>query len=478
MRATAPPLRRATQDRILSVNSIELAVRVLPMVLVRLDPLTRQALVWIITLFPGGNRTMVSFRRGVLFLLFLAIPALLHAQGVMLSSFGPVNAGMGGASTAAPIEALSALAWNPASISGLPNSELSVGLGLMLSDPVVDSSIAGLGRGSTGAEPGVVPLPNIGWVHKVSDTVTIGMGVMVVGGLKSNYPGSLTNPVLTPGLLGSLYTDAQYLQLAPVFSYAVTERLSIGFGPSLTLGQVIIDPLLSANPNDANGDRVPSYPSGRGTRFNWGGGAQLGVYYITDRCWHLGASIKSPQWMEDNRVHTEDEIGVPYTAKFNFDLPMIVSVGTAYSGFENTIFAVDVRYMDYQNTAGFGDSGYGPYGKLNGLNWDSQWVLAAGVQRRLSDSLLLRLGYTFNTSPFGDNDTFYNVGAPLNYQHQLGMGGTWELSDCVAMHWSYTHYFQYDSTGPIILPTGAIPGSSVTNTVSADIASLGLTVKY
>ncbi len=429
---------------------------------------------------------MSSMRRVTFFLLASVVPAFVSAQGVMLSSFGPVNAGMGGASTAAPIEALSALAWNPASISGLPNSELSVGLGLLLSDPTVDSSIAGFGSGSTGSEPGVIPLPNIGWVHKVSDTVTVGMGVMVVGGLKSNYPASLTNPVLAPpsnnpnvpGGLGSLYSDAQYLQLAPVFSYAVTERLSVGFGPSLTLGQVIVDPLLLVNPNDADGSGVPSYPPGRGTRFSWGGGAQLGVYYITDRCWHLGASIKSPQWMEDNRVNTEDEIGLPYTAKFNFDLPMIVSLGTAYSGFENTIIAVDLRYMDYANAAGFGDGGYGPYGKLNGLNWDSQWVFAAGMQRRLLDNLLVRMGYTYNTSPFGDNDTFYNVASPLNYQHQVSLGSTWELSDCVAMHLSYTQYLEYDSTGPIILPTGPIPGSSVTNTASAFIASWGVTVKY
>ncbi|MCU0961920.1 MAG: outer membrane protein transport protein [Pirellulaceae bacterium] len=418
--------------------------------------------------------------------LLLSVPATVCGQGIMLSTFGPVHAGMGGASTAAPIEALSALAWNPAAISGLPNSELSASIGLLLSDPVLDSSIPGLAAGSTGAEPGTVPVPNLGWVHRLNDVTTIGLGVMVVGGLKTNYPSSLTNPVLAPpsntpgvpGGLGSLFAEAQFLQFAPTVSVAVTERLAIGFAPTITTGQIVADPLLVASPDDADGSGVPRYPAGRGTRYAWGGGAQLGMYYITDSCLHFGAAIKSPQWMEDFRMQTENELGLPYVSRFKFDLPMIVSLGAAYSGIEDLVLAVDFRYFDYRNTDGFGDQGYSPTGALNGLSWTNQFAVATGMQYRLADHLLVRAGYTYNTSPFPDEDTFYNVASLLNYQHQFGVGGSWELTECVALHLSYTHYFQWDSTGPIIPPTGPIPGSSVTNTASAHLAALGVTVKY
>jgi long-chain fatty acid transport protein len=415
---------------------------------------------------------MASFWRWSFVLLVAVAPATVRAQGIMMSSFGPVNASMGGASTAAPIEAMSALGWNPATMSGLPTSELSVGLGLLLSDPVLDSSIPGWGSGSTGAEPGTTPLPNFAWVHKLNEYTTIGLGALAVGGFKTNYPASETNPVLSPGLLGSLYADAQFMQVVPAVSFAVTESLSIGFAPTITTGQVLVDPLLLAAPDKSG------YPAGRGTRSAWGGGAELGVYYITENCWHLGASIKSPQWMEDFRVHTENEFGLPYVAKYKFDLPMIVSIGTAYSGIEDLVVAVDLRYFDYANTDGFGDRGYSPYGALNGLSWTNQFAIATGLQYRMTDRLLLRAGYTFNTSPYSDADTFYNVASLLDYQHQLGLGGSWELSQCVAFHVSYTQYFEWGSTGPIILPTGAIPGSSVTNTASAQIAALGVTVRY
>lgn len=421
-------------------------------------------------------------RRWLLCGLFLiAVAEHARAQGIIVPHYGPVHASMGGASTAAPIEAMSALAWNPATISGLPNSELSFGLGLMLSDPVLESSIPGLGAGSTGAEPGVVPLPNLGWVHRLNEITTIGLGVMTVGGLKTNYPASLTNPVLAPeslGGLGSFYTDGQFLQLAPVVSFAVTERLAIGLGPTVTMGQLVADPLLLVPPNDANGDSLYTYPSGRGTRFGWGGGAQLGAYYITEVGWHLGASIKSPQWMERFRVHTENELGLPQVAEYQFDLPMILSLGAAYAGIEDLVWAIDVRYLDYKNTDGFGDAGYSPHGALRGLGWSHQFAVATGVQYRLTERLAVRTGYAYNTRPFSQSETFFNVGSPLDYQHQLGVGMSWELSPCVAFHVGYTHFFEWESTGPIVLPGGAVPGSSVTNRVSAHIASLGVTVRY
>ena len=54
----------------------------------------------------------------VLTLAAVALPARAEI-GFILTGVGPVNRSMGGASTAAPIDATGALYWNPASISGL-----------------------------------------------------------------------------------------------------------------------------------------------------------------------------------------------------------------------------------------------------------------------------------------------------------------------------------------------------------------------
>jgi long-chain fatty acid transport protein len=431
---------------------------------------------------------MVPERVSLLILcVLLTCCASIRGEGVYVPPAGPVNQSMGRAGTAAPLEAIGTLSLNPAAISALPDSELSFGLGLALPVLETSSSIPNLGAGSTDAEPGVIPLPSVGWVHKLDDSpVTFGLGLFSVAGFATNFPSSSTNPIFTPqsntpgtpGGFGRVFTKAAFLQLTPTFAYALTDRLSIGGGPTLTLGELIVDPLAVAAPDDADGSGAPRYPSGRGTRVHWGGGAQLGVYYETENCWHWGASVKSPQWMEDFRYRTEDEAGLPRVETFDADLPLVVSVGMAYSGLERVVAAVDVRYYDYDNADGFRDRGFRPDGSVAGLGWESIFVAAAGLQFEVHDRMYVRCGYTFNENPIPDSQTFFNVATPLYYQHQGHLGGSWALADRVWINLAYTYVFQADLTGPIVTPAGAIPGSSVTSTETGHILSLGATVRY
>ena len=80
------------------------------------------------------ERIMMSSARRFLVLCVLSLLAVARsapaarAQGFVLAGAGPVNRSMGGASTAAPLDATGALFWNPATLSGLPSSELDFAL--------------------------------------------------------------------------------------------------------------------------------------------------------------------------------------------------------------------------------------------------------------------------------------------------------------------------------------------------------------
>lgn len=415
-----------------------------------------------------------------------AVAEPLRAQGTYLSSGGPVNQGMGGASTAAPIDAIGALYWNPATISALP-SELAFGVGLLLPSVEVSSSITGLASGTSTAEPGVSILPTVGWVHQVEESrLTFGLGVFAVGGYKSNFAASTTNPLFlpqsnapgVPGGFGRVHTGSEFYQIAPAVSVALNNRLSIGFGPTLTLGQVFMDPLFTAAPDDADGSGAARYPSGRGTRVHWGGGAQIGLYYIGERGWHVGFSLKSPQWMEDFRFNTEDETGLPRVGRASFDLPAIASLGIAYSGFERLVVAIDVRYFDYKNTDGWGPHGYNADGSLRGLGMSSVMSASAGVQVELNESRFVRFGYTFSQNPYQSAEATAAALAALFYQHQFHIGYSHKLSDRVAFNIAYSYWPRATLSGPIATPAGVIPGSNVTTRVDVHHATFGVSVKY
>ena len=427
----------------------------------------------------------------------LLAPRLAGAQGVYAPGVGAINRSMGSAAVAAPLDGMGALNWNPATISGLSNSELAFSLEALIPNIDTYSSVPGVGAGVTTSESGATPLPNVAWVHKTPDPrLTIGFGIMSVAGFMTNFPSDPSNPILAPqrtpgsfplGGFGRIYTEAAFIDLAPTVSYALTERLAFGVAPIATMAKLEVEPMVFSGLDNANGDIVSTYPRGQGSRYTWGGGANLGLFYLVNDSWRFGASVKTPRWMEEFRFHTEDEIGNPLVGRFDVELPMVVSVGTSFGSTNSGLVAVDVRYVDYENAAGFGDRGLdATTGRLNGLGWKSILTVASGVQMRLSDTLLGRLGYVYNQNPIRDSLTQYNVGAPLHYEHTISGGLSYQPVCHISINLSYAYSFESEISGPITLPPNAptatpptvVPGSLVSSTLSSHAVDLGVTVKY
>lgn len=420
----------------------------------------------------------MEFRRGILLLLLVVFhvsPVL--AQGVYVSSSGPVSRSLGGATTAAPLDALSAMYWNPAAISGLQSSQVEFSNDLLFANHTVSSSVFGV-SGSTDADPGVYPIPNVAWVHKRADSpVTFGFAINAVAGFKTNLPSDPTNPVLAPPPigLGQVTSEAAFVQVVPTISVALTDKLSVGAGPMVTLGQISVSPFVFDTPN-ANG----RYASGSANRYHWGGGVQGGIFYVPNPDWSFGASVKSPTFMEQFDFQSEDATGAPRTLTTDVNLPLIVSLGGAYTGLEDWLFSLDLRYFDYANTDGLGDKAvFTPTGKLEGLDWSSVFALATGVQRKVTDKLAVRAGYTYNQNPIKNSETFFNIASPLIYQHMLSTGLGYELNPCVAVNVAYSYMPNMTRTGPIILPgVGTVPTSSVTAELDSHFFSFGVVARY
>ncbi|MCR9294809.1 MAG: outer membrane protein transport protein [bacterium] len=416
--------------------------------------------------------------RTLMLLLIALCSATAFAQGPILQCGGPVNRGMGGAGVAAPIDSIGAMYWNPASISGLKRSETAFGFGLLFPNHEVSSSVGGF-SGSTEADNGAFPVPNFAWVHKTeNEAVTLGFALNTVAGFGTNLPADATNPVLAPpafGGLGNVASNAQFLQLAPVVSLALTDQLSVAAGPTLTTARIAVEPFVFGSAN-ADG----SYSTATATRYHWGGGFQLGAYYIYDEAWRFGASLKSPTWMEGFEANGVDENGLPRSNRVDVDLPLILSVGTSYDGWENLLLALDVRFLDFANTDGFGDPAYfDATGALNGLDYSSVVSVAGGVQCALTDRFFLRGGYTYNQNPIKNSEAFYNIASPLMFQHMLSCGTSYDFTDSLSANLAYSYAFENTRTGQVILPgIGGVPGSTFENKLDVHLFSFGLTVRH
>lgn len=404
----------------------------------------------------------------VLILTALAPSSSLQAQGIAVTGVGPVNRSMGGAGTAAPLDAIGALHWNPGSISALPCNEIGFGTELLIADIRLSSANfpTGVGAfptssGSTGGDAGWAAIPTIGWVHHLDGTpMTMGLGIYGVAGFKNNMPFDMSNPLLSGtiaspppanGSLGPAFGSADILQIAPTLSYQLTERLSVGLAPTITSVTVNLDPLgppITAAPTDAQGNRM-----------HWGGGFQVGAYYRGENGINAGATFKSKQWVEELDFNAA---GGP--VNFNLDYPTIVSLGLSYTGMENWIFAIDGRYFDYEHTDGFRE-----------LGWRSVFAGAVGVQYRATDRLSARLGYNFNQNPIQSGAVATNLISPLIQDQNVATGVTYMFTNQVALNAAYVYLVNNSVTGPF---AAAGPAATLTNEISAHSLIAGVSVKY
>jgi long-chain fatty acid transport protein len=392
---------------------------------------------------------------------------------------------MAGATVGAPIDAAGAMHWNPAAIAGLQESEMMFGAEFLYVRTDVSSTFPGFGAGSDESASGIAVLPASAVVYQPDDSpLTLGFGVYTIGGFSANYPANPGNPIFSPpppfGVgVGAVYSEFAVIQYVPTAALWLTDRLSIGLAPTFNMASLSLDPGLFAAPDDADANGFPSYPTGTHSRWHWGLGFQVGVYYETEGPWTFGASIKSPQWFESFEFRATDEIGNPRRLEVDVDYPMILSGGVGFRPYDGLLLATDVRYIDYENTDGFGSpAGFAPDGAATGLGWESVVSVATGVQYALNPRTSLRAGYLFNENPIPDAAAFFNIASPPIFQHAVFLGASRRVTDCIGLSLSYLHAFENDIRGPYVTPFGAVPGASVGIDNETDAVTMGLHVFF
>ncbi|GHT45585.1 hypothetical protein FACS189454_05320 [Planctomycetales bacterium] len=380
----------------------------------------------------------------------------------MLRSVGPVNESVGGVATAMPISASGAIFWNPASISALDKNSIEIGVGLIQPHSRTAYTNADLNiNDSRKSQAGITPVPSMSFVWRKNrqSPFTYGVGLAGVGGASALYP-------YTGGADDFLAKSSNVIvmQITPTVSAQITKQWSVGIAPIVDLASLNINPM-------PLGGSVATPLASYGTRYAWGGGFQVGTYYDFQNHFKAGFMVKSPIWTEELQFTGVNASGQSDARSFDMDLPLTLSAGIAYDGFKNTIIGVDLRYFDYAHTAGFknGLTGF----NVDGLAWDSVVAVAVGAEHAFTNKIKGRIGYCFNENPIPGRSSVLNVAAPLMIQHVLSFGFGYTFAKDLELSASYCHAFKSSITGPAMLAPG-----NITNEVSADTGSIGITKKW
>lgn len=446
----------------------------------------------------------------IIFTLFTT--AVFAQAGHIMQGVGSVNMSMGGAATGQPLDISGALQWNPASISTFNNTIIKFDIGLFFSSPELSSSIpAGMMwpadaffpgspasppvSGTTLDDRGVSPMPALAVVWgKEGSKHTFGASAFGISGFGVSFPQetnlpmdasgnpnpswdpSNSNPITYPQNMngfGHVKSDYMLLQVGFTWAYEISEHFSVGLEPTFNYATLELMPNPTANPSPAG------YPStDKATALGFGG--QIGVFYTSGSGFSAGVSYKSAQYFNEFEFENTYADNTTGTNAFTMNYPAIASIGFGYSN-RSFDFAADYRFVDYQNTDGFADSGWTPTGSVAGFGWNNMNIISAGIQYKGVARLPIRIGYTYSSNPIDEELAFFSVSAPAIIENAVQIGLSYEPNSKFSIDAVYHHGFSGKTTGQMLNPMaagptnplGAIPGTTVSYTMSTDLAMIG-----
>lgn len=369
----------------------------------------------------------------------LALPLLAHAtDGYFSHGYGMKNKGMAGAATAATHDAFGG-ANNPASMAWVGER---MDLGIDWFRPRRDAQRTG----SVGLDFSVdsdsrnFVIPEFGFNHVISPTLSLGLTVYGNGGMNTDYRGGQINCGAGPanGLCGSgrLGVDLMQMIIAPTLAWKFHDRHSLGVSPLLGYQRFRAEGLHSFdNPGVSSS---PGKVTNRGYDSATGWGLRVGYLGRLGDQLTVGAAYSS----KINMGKFDKYRGL-FANEGDFDIPENWNLGVAFVITPQLSLAVDYQFIKYSGVAAVANASdaaalLGTTGG-RGFGWRDVSVYKLGVQWKQSDKLTLRAGYNHGDNPIRSRDVTFNILAPGVVQDHVTLGGTWILDGGSEITLAYMH---------------------------------------
>lgn len=385
----------------------------------------------------------MEFNRLSAALLAACVPVVAFAtNGDQMTALSAPTAAMGGATVAAPRDALTVL-YNPAGLAhlvgadegkGIEEVRMDFGFGLLHPPRKVN------GRDS---DSNYYLMPTGGVAFKVNDKLYLGMGMGGVSGMGVNVADIAPAPGNQP-----IVTTKQVFRLSPGAAFRLNDQLTLG--ASLNIGY---QSLALSNPNF-------SLPQNQ----QFGLGASVGVVYKVNDRLQLGAAYISKTNIKPMEYNTSAG-----KVSFDMDMPASFAIGAAFKPSDTLLVEFDIKriqFSDVMRSIPVTSPG-APYPNVLNFGWDNQTVYAVGVRKIMSDTTTLLAGFNYGKSPIGPEDVDNNLGSTAVVEKHLSLGVTRKLGKHVRGNIAYTHAFH-----------NKVTSNTSTNSIEMRQDQLNLNVTY
>ncbi len=406
-----------------------------------------------------------------------AVAGTAHAtNGYQLIGIGAYQKGMGGAVTANPGSAMTAIT-NPAGMAAIGDrADFSMEAFM----PERDWDFSGSGGSQKNSKVGMYGVPAIGWTAPTWDDSDFyfGGGMYGTSGMGVDYAITDFAPADLAGFGTNYridgYSQIQFWQMAPTLAWKMNQDLKLGAALNFDYQSVGFQERIS---NDSG--PVMNFNLNRQANA-YGYGISLGALYEINPMITLGASYKSKQNFNDLKYQLRqgDIANFPNgagglvssrdgTYKMDLDYPQQLSAGIKIQPMGQLKVSADIKWINWSDTmdeleitgnfvhSTFGGAvpATGPTKAVLEPGWDDQVVYALGVDyEAIPNKLNVRAGYNYAESPIAEEDVFANLVLPAVVESHASLGATWQVNNHWDLALAYMVAFENDVTGKGDIP--------------------------
>lgn len=434
------------------------------------------------SLFQSQQGEAIMMFKQKLLSLSVASALLVMSGGAAASAFALIEQGSGlgnaYAGGAAVAEDATTIFFNPAGMSRLSGTQVSVGGAFIQPSAKFSGTVTGLAPlqvagTATGGDAGSLSfVPNAYFSMELNPQTHVGLGINAPFGLQTQYDANWI------GRFQAVKSKIQTVNLNPSVSYQVNDAVSVGAG----LNYQRITGELSSITNYS----AAAFAAGA---LGLVGTNKEGMSTLTgsDSAWgyNLGALFN---------ISPQTRVGVAYRSKIKYNLSGMVTFANRPAALAAALpdqavtlaitvpdsFSVSGLHQLSEKWEVMADAtwtGWSAFQQLNVQkangaslstptpeNWQNTWRVSTGASYHYSEQWMARVGLAYDQSPV--SDTFRTVRIPDANRTWLALGGQYKPSKAGTLDFGYAHLFvsnaslnQSAAANPDLAGKGYLTGS-------------------
>lgn len=379
------------------------------------------------------------FIRSALAISLSLASSTLFANGLSLNEQSASGAGTAFAGRASSALDASTVFGNPAGLSKLEGKQVSGGFAMVKANVEisrVETNAPGTSKGD------MVPLASVPFAFfamPIDEKWNFGLGMYVPFGLISDYEKSFQ------GSSHGQYSKVAVMTLQPTLSYKITDRVAVGFGPTLNKIDGKLTNTLQTRGLSPTGQDTLINIKGDDTALGYNIGLMVDLSEQTT--WGITYHSKVDYTLEGRTKVYNAPLPVNGEYKATLDFTTPESVDTSISHKLDDQWTLHggltwTRWSRLESIAaknqGVPSAVQGQFGVLREeLKWHNTWAYSIGASYQVNPHWVLRTGFALDQSP--TTNEYRTVRIPVGHRKILTFGTGWQASDNLTIDLAYAY---------------------------------------